>query len=60
MGFEIAGLAAAVPFLVVSALGIGFAIGYGIRERISRHRWAAAREAYYERHPEKRDEKLAA
>ena len=52
MGFEIAGLADLVPFLVVSALGIGFVIGYGIR--------AAAREAYYERHPEKRDEKLAA
>jgi hypothetical protein len=46
--------------LVFSALVIGFASGYGVRERISRRRWAAAREAYYERHPEKRDQKLAA
>jgi hypothetical protein len=46
--------------LVFSALGIGFASGYGVRERISRRRWEAARKAYYERHPEKRDQKLAA
>jgi hypothetical protein len=43
-----------LKILVFSALGIGFASGYGVREWISRRRWIAAREAYYERHPEKR------
>ena len=35
--------------------GIGFAAGYGVRERISRRRRAIAREQYFERHPEARD-----
>jgi hypothetical protein len=59
----VSGLGAGVvltAILVFSAFGIGFASGYGVRDQISRRRWAAAREAYYERHPEKRDQKLAA
>ena len=39
---------------VAVPMAIGFAGGYGIREWISRRRWAAAREAYHERHPERR------
>jgi hypothetical protein len=38
----------------ISALGVGFAGGYGAREWISRRRRATEREAYFERHPERR------
>jgi hypothetical protein len=31
---------------------IGFACGYGVREFISRHRRAAEREKYRQKHPE--------
>jgi hypothetical protein len=33
---------------------ISFACGYGVRELISRRRLAAAREEYYQKHPEER------
>jgi hypothetical protein len=36
--------------LVFSALGVGFASGYGVREWISRSRRSAAREALEIRH----------
>jgi len=40
--------------LVFSSVAVGFASGFGARELISRRRRATEREAYYERHPEKR------
>ena len=42
-----------ILFLIVLPV-IGFAAGYGVRERISRRRRAIAREQYFESHPEER------
>jgi hypothetical protein len=35
-------------------LFVGFGLGYGVREFLSRRRRAAERTQYYERHPEER------
>jgi len=43
---------ALLPLLVV--IFVSFACGYGVRELISRRRRAAARENYYQKHPEER------
>jgi hypothetical protein len=40
-------------FASISLFIIGLALGYGLREVLSRRRRAAARRDYYERHPEK-------
>ena len=45
-------ISALLPFLFM--LFIGFACGYGLREIIARRRRNAAREKYYQEHPELR------
>jgi hypothetical protein len=40
-------------FASISLFIIGLALGYGLRELLSRRRRAAARREYYERHPDK-------
>ena len=44
-------MAAVISFL------IGFGFGYGVRELLSRLRHAAARQRFYEKHPELREQK---
>ena len=43
-----------LALLLILPLLISFACGYGVRELISRLRRAAAREKYYQAHPEER------
>ena len=45
-------ISALLPLLVL--LFIGFACGYGVRDLIARRRRAAAREKFYQEHPEMR------
>jgi hypothetical protein len=48
------GSLAVTKVILIIVLIIGFAAGYAVRELIGRRRRAAAREKYYQEHPELR------